>query len=160
MLIFLLGYLPSEVHAHITDVSFWKKWVSMSSLWNYVVKGDAHNYPWKTVKIKVVACTHGDIHLNEEWTGKTQLLSGWFSIELTGGTYPAYAGDTIEIVEGTNSWSGFSPVENCTTVGGIVVPVDKLGLLAPYIGLASTIIAATAATAIYVKRVKRRKEKQ
>jgi ABC-type transport system substrate-binding protein len=45
-------------------------------------------------------------------------------------------------------------------VGGIVLPVDKFGLLAPYIGLASTILVATAATAIYVKRVKRRKEKQ
>jgi len=45
-------------------------------------------------------------------------------------------------------------------VGGIVVPVDKFVLLAPYIGLASTILVATVATAIYVKRVKRRKEKQ
>ena len=45
-------------------------------------------------------------------------------------------------------------------VGGIRVPVDKFGLLAPYIGLTSTIVVATVATAIYVKRVKRRKEKQ
>jgi hypothetical protein len=45
-------------------------------------------------------------------------------------------------------------------VGGIVIPVDKFGLLAPYIGLASTVIVAAVATAIYVKRVKRRKEKQ
>jgi len=44
--------------------------------------------------------------------------------------------------------------------GGIVVPVNKLVLLAPYIGFASTIIVAAVATAIYVKRVKRRKEKQ
>ena len=42
-------------------------------------------------------------------------------------------------------------------VGGIVDPVDKFGLLAPYIALASTISVATAATAIYVKR---RKKKQ
>jgi len=45
-------------------------------------------------------------------------------------------------------------------VGGIIVPVDKFGLLAPYVGLASTILVATVATAIYVKRVKHRKEKQ
>ena len=45
-------------------------------------------------------------------------------------------------------------------VGGIVVPVDKFGLLAPYIGLASTILVATAATTIYIKHLKRRKEKQ
>jgi hypothetical protein len=45
-------------------------------------------------------------------------------------------------------------------VGGFVVPVDKLALLAPYIGLTSTAILATVATVIYVKLVKRRKEKQ
>jgi hypothetical protein len=44
-------------------------------------------------------------------------------------------------------------------VGGVVVAIDKLGLLAPYIGLASTILVAIAATAIHVKCVKRRKEK-
>jgi len=42
-------------------------------------------------------------------------------------------------------------------VGGIVFPVDKFGLLAPYIALASTITIATAATTIYIKR---RKKKQ
>jgi len=41
-------------------------------------------------------------------------------------------------------------------IGGIAFPVDKLALLAPYIGLASTILVATAATAIYVKRRKER----
>jgi len=43
-------------------------------------------------------------------------------------------------------------------VGGIVSPVDKLGLLAPYIGLASTILVATVATVIYVKRIKKREQ--
>lgn len=43
-------------------------------------------------------------------------------------------------------------------VGGIWISVDKLSLLAPYIGLASTILAATVAAAIYVKRVKHRKK--
>jgi len=43
--------------------------------------------------------------------------------------------------------------------GGLYAPVDKIGLLAPYIGVASTIVVATVATAIYAKRVKRRKEK-
>ena len=45
-------------------------------------------------------------------------------------------------------------------VGGLMVLIDKLGLLAPYICLASTIIVATVAIAIYVKRVKHRREKQ
>jgi len=44
-------------------------------------------------------------------------------------------------------------------VGGFSVPVDKLTLLAPYIGLVSTIVVATAATAVHVKRVKRGREK-
>jgi hypothetical protein len=44
--------------------------------------------------------------------------------------------------------------------GGFIIPVDKVGLLVPYIGLTSTILVATVAIAIYVKRVKRRKEKQ
>ena len=46
------------------------------------------------------------------------------------------------------------------SVGGIVIPVDELGLLAPYIGLTSTVIASAVVAAIYVKRVKHRKEKQ
>jgi hypothetical protein len=43
------------------------------------------------------------------------------------------------------------------TVGGIVVSLDKFGLLAPYIGLASTIAIASVASVICVKR---RKKKQ
>lgn len=43
-------------------------------------------------------------------------------------------------------------------VGGIYIPVNKLELLAPWIALASVIAIAAVATAVYVKRVKRRKE--
>lgn len=50
----------------------------------------------------------------------------------------------------------FSSCEN-PPVGGIWVSVDKFGLLAPYIGLVSTIVVATAVTAIYVKRINHRK---
>jgi hypothetical protein len=52
------------------------------------------------------------------------------------------------------------PCQITPPVGGIWVPIDKLALLAPYIALASTILAATAATAILVKHVKSRKKKQ
>jgi len=45
-------------------------------------------------------------------------------------------------------------------VGGILIPVDRLALFAPYIGLASTILVSTSATVIYIKHVRRRKEKQ
>ena len=44
-----------------------------------------------------------------------------------------------------------------TADGGVWVPVDKFGLLTPYVGVASTIVAATAASAVYIKR---RKKKQ
>jgi hypothetical protein len=45
-------------------------------------------------------------------------------------------------------------------VGGFELPVDKLGLLVPYIGLASIVTVATVATVITCKRAKRRKEKK
>jgi hypothetical protein len=50
-----------------------------------------------------------------------------------------------------------------SAVGGYTVPIDRLSyeddFLTPYIGLASTLVVATVATAIYAKHVKRRKEK-
>jgi hypothetical protein len=45
-------------------------------------------------------------------------------------------------------------------VGGIAIPIDKFGLLAPYIGLASTMMIGAVVTAIFARRAKRRKEKQ
>jgi hypothetical protein len=42
-------------------------------------------------------------------------------------------------------------------VGGVVVPTDKLGILAPYIGLALTTLVATVAAVTYTKRGKQRK---
>ncbi len=46
---------------------------------------------------------------------------------------------------------------SCSSVGGTVVPIDKLVLLAPYIGITSSVMALTAA-ALYIARVKRRKK--
>jgi len=46
-----------------------------------------------------------------------------------------------------------------TTFGGVVVSVDKLGLLAPHIGLASAMIIVTIVTAFCIKRAKLRKDK-
>jgi hypothetical protein len=67
------------------------------------------------------------------------------------------------------AYGGFlEEVNPISSVGGFVVPVDRLALLAtlmasyaPSIGLALiAIIAAAVAATIYVKRAKRRKEKQ
>jgi hypothetical protein len=45
------------------------------------------------------------------------------------------------------------------TIGGVVIPVDKLGLLAPYISLTLTTVVGAVAATISVKCVKRRKKK-
>jgi plastocyanin len=45
------------------------------------------------------------------------------------------------------------------TVGGVDVPIHKLALLTPFIGLASLIVAATTLTAVYSRRA-RRKERE
>ncbi len=77
-----------------------------------------------------------------------------FSLEFTPtGTarFTGWSGGSIASTEGDSLGMQYK----ITAVGGFWVPVDKLDLLAPYIGLASTIIAATAATAIYVKRRKK-----
>jgi len=45
-------------------------------------------------------------------------------------------------------------------VGGVWIAVDKFGLLAPYVGLASTTAIGAVATVVYVRRAKRKEEKQ
>jgi hypothetical protein len=45
-------------------------------------------------------------------------------------------------------------------VGGVLIPIDKIAILAPYIGLTSTAVVATIATALYLKRIRHKKEKQ
>jgi hypothetical protein len=62
----------------------------------------------------------------------------------------------------------YSKEVSASSVGGVVVPTDKLALLGtllapyvPYVGLISvTLMAVAVAVAIYVKHVKRRKEKR
>jgi hypothetical protein len=44
--------------------------------------------------------------------------------------------------------------------GGFSILVDKFSLLAPYLGVTSMILVSTVAAAIYVKRIKRKKEDQ
>jgi hypothetical protein len=63
-------------------------------------------------------------------------------------------------IDETGNWTFTFDLTAKATVGGIVIPVDKFALLAPYIGLTSTVTVAAVATVVYVKRVKRRKEKQ
>ena len=74
------------------------------------------------------------------------------TVRVSKGSY--YAGTTA-----FNSASGVEvlkvTVYMSTTTGGFAVPVDKFGLLAPYIGVVSTIVVVgIAATSIYIKRRK------
>ena len=71
---------------------------------------------------------------------------------------PSYPNGTLSSSSEEDSFKGY--FSSPPAVGGFVVPVDKFGLLAPYIGLASTIMIGAVATAVYVKRIKRRKGKQ
>lgn len=71
-----------------------------------------------------------------------------------------YMEKTVGKVDAVPTTRTGTTVTQPTSVGGVAVPIDKLALLAPYIGLASTAMIGAVATAIYVKRVKRRKEKQ
>jgi hypothetical protein len=111
------------------------------------------------------------VYLNGYFIGS--IVSGSYCLEFDPTTIPLYeSGNEIMIQSMSERYDLLvSDIKICANivpqeqldlggVGGIVVPVDKFGLLAPYIGLASTILVATAATAIYVKRVKHRKEKQ
>lgn len=68
---------------------------------------------------------------------------------------------TLTVIDSTGkSSSAYIAVTVKRAVGGIVVAVDKLSLLAPYIGLTSTIVVAAVSAAIYVKRIRHRKEKE
>jgi hypothetical protein len=72
---------------------------------------------------------------------------------------PCPEGVTSGANDSNLSWT-LSMEDPSEVVGGIILPVDKFGLLAPHIGLASTILVAAVASTTYFKRVKRRKEKQ
>jgi len=77
------------------------------------------------------------------------------------GTYTVQVSSTYNGVTATNSTS-FTYIYTAasSSVGGIAVRFDMLSLLAPYIGLIATILTATVASIVYVKRAKHRKEKQ
>jgi hypothetical protein len=50
-------------------------------------------------------------------------------------------------------------INSGSSVGGTLVPIDKLGLIAPYIGLISVIIIATLGT-VYLKRVRSKRHRE
>lgn len=98
-----------------------------------------------------------------DWSPYAGPAPAFYCLEDTGSNvspyaieWPMFRHDAMR----TGRYPTIAPPPSVGGVGGVIISVDKLALLAPYIGLASTILVATAATAIYVKRVKRKKEKQ
>lgn len=89
------------------------------------------------------------------WT-LTFTASGVFNVDVNAS---GYRQDTGEYVE-KHGYATVTVVDTPPPVGGISIPVDKPGLLAPYIDVASTIAAATVVTAIYVKCIRRRKKRR
>jgi hypothetical protein len=93
---------------------------------------------------------------------------------VTNGVIPNSVAQTFSSA-GTFSWnavysgdvSNFGSTSACEpltvnpppVIGGVIVPVDKFALLAPYIGLVSFVVVATVAT-FYVFRVKNRERKR
>ncbi len=59
---------------------------------------------------------------------------------------------------GTIHTTQFTLTVNPLTVGGTIVPINKLALLAPYVGLVAAILTGTIATIIYVVRTRRIRE--
>ena len=85
-------------------------------------------------------------------------------------TFTAAAGTTVTIntasLSGTYTYFctihsamvGSFVVNPSGPVGGVNVPVNKLAILAPYIGLALTIIGGSVAAIVYLKRSRREEE--
>jgi len=126
-------------------VSFTKDGTIIGGPYWVFCDGESRDYSWELPEKPndiswsiSVYWVHGDIP--EPWWRENQPWPATYKI--------THSSPELEVV-----------LEEPTTVGGIASPVDKLGLLVPYIGLASTILDSTVATSIYAKHVKRRKEK-
>jgi len=101
-------------------------------------------------------------------TDWTQIATGFYCLppmNITVDAMPAdHAGNCTHQAEAT-SYNEYSlaianSTEGPSPVGGVQIPIDKLSLLTPSIGIAATVLTAVAATAFCTRRFKRRKEKQ
>jgi len=112
------------------------------------------------VEIYTVLASPNDVLHNDVAKPMTAQING---IPPWGATYNST--DPVPLKNEENMIIGFigpviHKVGSAPHVGGSVFFVDPLGLLAPYIGLTSTVLVAAVVTGMCVKRVRRRKEKQ
>lgn len=130
----------------------------------------SYNYSLKTMEFGVV-----DFHLTSTNAYATyNSSSGWLTMldpyadgmtcrrmEMNGGTFSSVATFTGNISDSQmDLLQKSASLVSSEGVGGIYTPVDKLGILAPYFGLVSSILFATVAVAIYVRHFKPRKDKR
>jgi hypothetical protein len=121
-----------------------------NTIWSYTTDGPVESSPAVADGKVYVGSLDNKTYCLNALTGEhiwTYTTGGWVI------SSPAVADGKVYV----GSWDGKVYAFGPSPVGGIWIPVDKLALLAPYIALASTILAATAATALYVKH---RKKKQ
>ena len=116
-------------------------------------------FPWviilRVVKVVAggIAAVYGSGHM-DRWWGVALVGAGTAAVTFKSVTDFEWSVDFPE------TWTFDLNATMYQSVGGIVVSIDKFGLLAPYIGLGSTILVATATIGVYDKRVKHRKGKQ
>ncbi len=99
-----------------------------------------------------------DSVLETTFTVSSPIYTNHLTLRIGSGHGSRFFNGTIDEVKIYGSSPPPSP--RAPSVGGFFVSIDKFGLMAPYIGLASTTMIGAVATVVYVRRVKRRKEKQ
>lgn len=166
-------------HAQTGDIVHGEIWRNPANLDNWIIKiwdktrrsdlvarlevTDPTSYTWAYVTLEVPnfrgqpnqggmlpgTSTFSNLYLSKQ--GYVKVTPSWSPAQ-------NYVGFGLQVI--VHDATSVTLATGTVVGGGIVVPIDKFGLLAPHIGLASTIFVATVATTIYVMRVKRRKEKQ
>ncbi len=82
-------------------------------------------------------------------TGTSPLAVGSYSYQAS------YSGDA-NYPPSTSACESFTVIPGGGAVGGESVSIDKLGLLAPYVGLASVVAASTYVGALFLRRVRKK----
>jgi len=146
-------YIGAEIYGQMSR--FWNGFIDEVKIYNRTLSREeivAHMMYYGIIRTQTVTLESG---------ASTTITFTWNTTGFAKGNYTisAYAWPVPGETD-TEDNRKISTVQVVISVGGIDIPVDKLTLLAPHIGVASTVLVATAAIAIYVKLLKHRKEKQ
>lgn len=149
----LFGALQTRAHHSIGLPDYDSGWVSISQ---GEVKNFTHNLNTVDALVYVTGKSElGSISQNRiggDFDGTFQNGLRWYLL----------TNSTITVKRLDDDWGNYDQVrvmiwkiEPEGAVGGLWIPVDKLGLLTPYIGLTLTTIIATAITIAFFKRRKK-----